>query len=299
MRTADIANLDRSRNVGELLDRAIHLTIRNFGLLLTILGLPLVLIGTFNVLAQAQAFDPFLRAAHLRVHAIQQVPAPLLLADLATLLILLPLSGAAAVTGIARSTVGERATFLSAYRAALPRWLGACFWWVTTLLLFWLVFFAMFRTELSIAGLGVHLATYSVVPHNLARAVSISLMTGMALAALIGILIEVLIFGFGVAGFGEITLGTSRITQSLGRAWYVISNRRMRWHSFWLALVAAIIFMITYVGGEFGGILAFGFSGSDVFNVLIRWIVGLVTWGFLGAFCVAYHYDAKQRERRT
>ncbi len=246
-------------------------------------------------MVQAQAFDSFLRAAHLRVHAIQHVPASLLLADLATTLILLPLSGAAAVSGIAHSLVGERATFLSAYRAALSRWPGACFWWVLALLLFWLVFLALFGTELSIAGLGVHLATHNVVPRSLARAVSISLLTGMGLAALVGILLEVLVFAFGVAGFGQITIGKLRIGPSLGRAWAVISNRPTRLRSFWLIITVAIIFMAIWLGGEIVGDLAFGFTGSDVFNIAIRWISGLVAWGFLAAFCAAYYLDAEQR----
>ena len=296
----------RPLGVGEMLDRAVTLCVRNFPLLALVWGAYAVvesvlayfgssdqskMYGALADMLTAQSHGkPVDPDAFSKAFANGAVLNGWTFAHIAAVSLLLPLPIAALIWAISRLYRGEPATFGEAYRVALARFLNVLMYniiWIGGAIVAYLGFVLL---TLVVVFLGAALVS---VLHGAGVALITILSILLGLAFLAAALVVSLAYQVGLftcvlepRNFAEsFTLGLRRIFGGIG--W----KRSLLFALPYLALGLGF----TIVSGA-GQLIVYGLARSQIAGLAYTALVSLGSMTFITAFMTIFYYDVRVRE---
>jgi len=292
----------RPMSIGELVDRAVTLFLRNFVPLLSLLA---VVIVPLAIIQYFQFHDFLVQYFELLRHSISNPSTPPDVSKLQTsvlaaenwsglyylfLFIGMPFANAAVVIGISRAYLGGQVRFTDCYAKALQRWL-----YVLVLIVLWTVALAM--------------AFAVLIPVTIVGAVLIGGLTALlktfgAVLAAIVIILAVLAM-IVVALMGYMAFAGSFVAVMLERIdplrAFLLGFSRMFGHGlFWRSVLVALALLLFSLGASLvaggTGALLFWITKSPSFFIIMSQVANLLFTAFGFVVVALYYYDIRIRQ---
>ena len=283
-----------SLRIGELVDRAIHLTIKNLLPLFVILA-PIRLVGDgWAVTQQSVMVDDFLTQIAPTVHAIgiklhmhSHPAATGAWLNFVWIAFLLPLGGALAVTYCDNVSTGNHFTLLQSAARGFARWPSA-------LLLFWTFsLLVLVLVGLLIVSLGVLLGLLRVF---VASGAGAGYFAGF-IVGIVGVLVG-LAFCYvpALLAFCAVVVDKQPLFAAIRFGLRSQFRRGRVLAGLGAALAIGFITGFLNYATLYGGFIAFGLTGSDALDVVVQVLGGVVLSGFLANAAIILYRDYQSRE---
>jgi hypothetical protein len=294
----------RPLGVGEVLDRAVNLCVKNFvplTLIFLVYGVPLAIVQFYASKDSAALLQAIVAALQSGKGAAssdltKQLNAPPGASSIfAVLLIFLalfigPLPAAAMIAAAAAFYLGRSMTFGEAYRVALSRW----------------GHLVVLNIMYGLAGGFLYLVVV-VIALLLTLAVVFLYAISHVAAIVIGIIVGALSFLFVIAFFlvGALAFQVSYFGCVVeGQNLSVAFTRGIRRVFFGVGLQRALLVGLAYVAillgiefvGSVGAVVLIGFVHSNVAGVAYETVVRVITAAFTTAFIAIFYFDLRVRE---
>lgn len=295
-----VRGLERPLGLGEILDRAVTLSVQQFPMLLgvvAVVSLPRAILQSFGFNPLTQYIAAVQAGSHGGGRDMNKILASIPLArpyDYAIIGITLffsPLLAGAMTVAVARSLDGERLSIASSYLPALRRW--------ASLLGSFLVWILIGASAIIVLSLVFGLGALLVIRATGATATSASGTGAILLIGLVALVIAIPLFALGYAlyivSFASVVLETPNPFVAVGRAFARIFARR----EFLRAMVVSFaLIAITFAAALFGALLgglAFAVTKWFASYIIVVQLVNSVGIIFATAAATIYYFDVRLR----
>lgn len=291
----------RPLSIGELLDRAFTISLKNllpFTAIVAIVIVPEAIInffffkGPLNTITNQLGTLPTPGGPvpdPARIFAAYASGTPYLLALFVFALFLVPLSNAAVVSGVSRAYLGMPVRFADCYRDALPRWvslilLGLLWVLAATVTMFAMsIAFAVFIGAM--AGFGAMLGTVGAI-----FSIIFSLAIGLAI-----IVVGLAIYLAAVFSFVAAVLERLSADAAFGSGFRRVFGEGQFWRSLGIsASVIGISIGFWIVGGALGW-LVISTTHSLTFQLVVSSVINAFLYPFIFAVVAVGYYDVRIR----
>jgi hypothetical protein len=290
----------RPLGLGEILDRAVTLCVRNFPLLALILIVflvPLAVIEFFMTQDQSRLFRSLadiMKHANDSSASLPAAPNALfslwLVAYLLMLFFVMPLPIAALAVAIAAFYLGESSTFGRAYRAALDRYPNLLLYnilWIFTILVLYLAMVIV----IVVATLALGAFVFAL--HTIGTIIAIILGSVAGIAVIAAALVFFLVYQ---VGFMACTLERRGFAAAYAAGFERVFAKVGLRRSIRVAFAYLAIMLGIYIVSALGQLALFGFLRSDLLGTAFSALLQLIIYAFLTAFMAIFYFDLRVRE---